>query len=944
MLKDEIETIKPKLIVCLGKTAFDVLFKLKLKMKDIQGGFFDCPEFGCALFPMDSLLTPLMKPEFLERQIVDLKEVKKFLDEIKGISRIKVATEYTTIDTSEKLQNLMTYLGDEVKSDRLHMASIDSEWHGQTAWSGQLRAFQMSWKPGKAAYVRLTAPVNGKSIYVMDQPLPVIREIIKPVMNNPALKWIGHNAHADMAWMDQHLELDVFDRFGFDTMFAQQLLNEYADLKLERCSVQYTDLGRYDIDLLLWKKKTKFDEEDNEGYGLVPDEILIPYACRDVDCTIRIYPILMKQLIQQKLSTYYFNYTLPFVTNGFYELMSTGIPIEKEYLDEMREMFTHHGAVLLTEFRKTVKQEANVLLHSALRERSVTLYGSPDQGTKAFFEMSKLARRGSEVEKELRQQLQSFASDSTEFAQLLPLYMHWRECDQFNISSTDHLRRWLYDVKKFRPIKTTKKDGIQMAWDKVMNLTPDKRRQYTPAADKQTIKVFAARDPLVAQIEELKAVQNITKIFLKGPDEEGREQGLHKWIQPDGRIHTNWALAETSRTRTWKPNILNWPKAITKPIEKAFERINILVADTKRKELQLRNASDEEVAKAVNELITRPISLRSAAKAPEGCVLIDMDLKTAEVVALAYLSGDENMIKVLTEPDSQFARIDKDNPKKAVRICYNDNVGLPESEQDQSVLVPMDDPRILRDACGEILHPLRDIHWEMAEEVANKPREKLEERLYRDGAGKVGNFSIPYGAASTLLERMIEANTGIKPPEGTGQKMLDTHATRYPQATEFQKEMEECIQDPGFYRSISGRVRHFFYTNLGDVDGLSDYTMEGILSPLKRQARNFPMQELVAATATRALIRFIKERRERGFNSRIMMSLYDAVTSISTFEQAKETVEVLRNCLTVWCPWTVHGRTFNFDVDTSIGFRWGVKTSKEEKELVKNIYDRTTIG
>jgi DNA polymerase I-like protein with 3'-5' exonuclease and polymerase domains len=211
----------------------------------------------------------------------------------------------------------------------------------------------------------------------------------------------------------------------------------------------------------------------------------------------------------------------------------------------------------------------------------------------------------------------------------------------------------------------------------------------------------------------------------------------------------------------------------------------------------------------------------------------------------------------------------------------------------------------------------------------------LEERLYRDGLGKVGNFSIPYQASDTLLERMIEANTGIKPPEGTGQKMIEAHARRYPEATAFLKRMMATIEDPGYYRAISGRVRHFFYTNLGDLDGVSDYTREGILSPLKRQACNFPMQNLVADTAVRAMIRFIKERNDRHLNSRMMMSLYDAMTVIAPFDQVKETVEILRNSMTIWCPWTVHGRTFNFDVDTSVGFRWGVKATKEEKELLK---------
>ncbi len=131
------------------------------------------------------------------------------------------------------------------------------------------------------------------------------------------------------------------------------------------------------------------------------------------------------------------------------------------------------------------------------------------------------------------------------FGELIPLFDHWMDADHFNVNSTDHLKRWLFDVKKFPPLKTTKKDGIAMAWERVLTLPADRRAEFSPAADKQTIKVLAASDKLVAQLEEMKMVMNIVKAFLKGADEQGREQGMHKWIQSDGRIHANFAVTET---------------------------------------------------------------------------------------------------------------------------------------------------------------------------------------------------------------------------------------------------------------------------------------------------------------------------------------------------------------------------------------------------------------
>ncbi len=916
ILLDEIATIKPRIIVCLGKVVFDYLWSKsmgkarKFALKDVQGGFFECPAFNCVLYPMDTIMTPLMKPEYLDRFMVDLRQVRLALDEIEGISTVvKVDQHYVTIENTPTLINVLS----RIKTLNATRLAVDCEWHGQTWVGGQLRSFQFCWQEGFAAYLKL---MNQKQKYCFDVPIEVVRNLIRPVFGNPEVKFVGHNASADMPWMKYHLGIDVYQRIAFDTMYAQHTINEYADLKLERCAVRYTDLGRYDIDLCLWKKDNQFDDDNEPGYGRVPDRIIIPYGLKDVDATMRIWPHLVKKLVQAELMQYYTEFLLPFVTDGFFEMMDIGLPINIDYLEELREVFTRNQGLLLTQFRIEVQKEALTKLHKALKmldektatDRFVDIFNTIKANTNAE---GIIDTRCDEIV-QMREEFKSFAGvEYNKWA--LPFIDHLLCSSQFNINSTDHLKRWLFQIKGLRPLKTTKREGMQLSWEKVEAMTDVvKRATYEPAADKQTIKIYADKDPLVAQVQELKSVGNIVKAFLKGPDEEGREQGIPKWIQSDGRIHANFALTETARPRAWKPNILNWPKSVTKPIEAAFARIQ----------------------KAYPAHAEKPATLRSVVEAPPGWCIIDMDLKTAEIVALAYQANDENMIRVLTEPDLQFARIDKDNPKKVARIAYNENSCFPESEFDQSLIVAASDPRILRKADNSIAHPKRDLHWEMAEAVAGKPREKLDERLYRDGCGKVGNFSIPYGASPTLIERLIEVNTGIKPKEGMGELTIKTWETRYPEAAKFQKYMAGLIENPGFWRSLSGRVRHFFMAELSDITDIKDYDRQNILSPLERQARNFPCQELVAATTGKALLMFIEQRRKLGLRSRVGILLYDAITAFAPLEEAKQTSELLKNCLTDWVPWTVNGRTFNFEVDISYAFRWGSKLTKEEKERI----------
>ncbi len=942
---DEVERMKPELriIVCLGKPVLDFMIglnpdpkerRVKYRLRDVQGSFIVAPWIGpnVRIFPMDATSVPVMRPELYERFMLDLAAVKAELHVIRGHTVIQVPQQYVTLSKATELAGMVARL----KAKGVTELAVDCEWHGQTAWGGRLRSFQFCWAPGQAAYLRL---MDDKFNYAFDHPIEAVRGLLSPVFNDKSVKFVGHNASADIPWMHHHLGIDVYQRFAFDTMYAQHTVNEYADLKLERLSVRYTDLGRYDFDLQRWKKTHGFDDKTEEGYGRVPDAILIPYACKDVDTTLRCRAPLQRELERQKLADYYNSFVLPFVTDGFYELANTGLPIITEFLTDMRRVFRRNRRILFDQFRRTLTIEAEKQLMLLFARRNRT------EGVSVFLEIQKLLREGLDDRGcfdrkhpavEQARKLAKRLFDARSWAEFLELFEHRLDAPLFNLNSVIQRKRWLFQVRKLKPIKSTKRAGIQIPWSKVTELPKSQQGDYEPATDKDSVRVYANADPLVAQFQELRGVDTILKSYLGGTEEEladavpnpdnpgtapegGEEakgqQGLHAWIQQDSRIHANFALTETARPRAWKPNILNWPKSVTKPIEAAFSRVQA----------------------AHPEHQDKPTSLRACVQAPPGWVIIDMDLKTAEIVALARYANDENMIRVLTEPDVQFARIDKENPKKVVRLCYNDNEGIPESEWDPALLVSPDDPRILRNPDGSILHPKRDLHWEMGTAVMGKPREKCDERMVRDGCGKCGNFSIPYGASPSLLERLIEANTGVKAPSGTGRAMIDTWNKRYPDCKRFLEEMEKVVELPGRWRSLSGRIRHF---NLGDAELRVDSLNDGV-PHLLRQARNFPEQELVAATTGRALLRFIEERRRLGLHARIGVLLYDAMTAFAPLEEARQTAELLRNCLTLWNFWDAPGGRFHFEVDTNFYFRWGVKMTDEERALLDRHLGKT---
>ena len=719
---------------------------------------------------------------------------------------------------------------------------------------------------------------------------------------------------------------------------------------------------------------------------------------------------------------------------------------------------------------------------------------------------------------------------------------------------------------------------------------------------------------------------------------------------------------------SWRPNTLNWGKSTTKPIEAGFKRINVKLAEEKRIELTKAGWAPPLIEQACKDLIRLPVSVRSCAMAPAGQCLTDADLKTAEVVGLGFLSGDQNLIAAVRDEDKQFGIACKDEAilekcssmadrdeirsfldevagksAKPARVLYDPAISrIPGTANLSELLTDPDSKYLIRDAQGQIVSPKRDIHWEMGESFMLQPREKLNKDAHR-GAGKVGIFclaagelvetdrgpvkiqdvkltdllwdgeewvrhegvlcngeqrayyydglwatnnhlvwtaqgekvrfgsareqgirlkrverpslpadigglhplsgnhqgqvegklrdndrvpnlqgekgkvhkqigarevslllpselprephttdeiprngaalyegfsqglpslqgerhtggvsvlpgvcglgsgevakhglqgngvrsdrqqrallqgesaagnalreyvqlqddtagkytngegvlgeapggliyrergaevssedvrggtvrtpqqesarsgaskvckvydilnvgprhrfvcsgvlvsnSIPYDASPKLIEMQVHGITGKKPEDGLGQKVIDAYHNSFPVATQYLQDRADAVDREGFFRSVSGRIRHFCIKRLEDVEGLSDWQRKSILSPLTREARNYPLQEIVAATMARANIMLLEKLIQQGMDSRIMILLYDAITMLGPLEERHEVRKLLKWAMSTNNVWDIEGRKLQFEIDCDFTIRWATDPTDEEKKL-----------
>jgi uracil-DNA glycosylase family 4 len=931
LFERELKQRKPKVVVCLGKFVFDYFYHLRFVEKDILGGWFkpnahtliyeedgEYKQMECYrdfdLFVTRPIHMPAVKPEVLEAMFYDLVEVASHLDYMEKGHSDDLPTNYQRLRTEQQIVEW----AEQMDTQDQRIFAVDCEWAGDDYLTGTLRSVQFCWAPGEAVYIEFFDE-NGTVFMEPDERERALSKL-QSVMNKDYVRFIGHNFSADYLWMKHHLDIDPFRRCLFDTMYAMHTADETYDLKLERLSIRFTTLGRYDIELIQWKKENKAKMTDG-GYGAIPSDILFPYACADVDVPMRAYPKLVRLLMADNTLNFFLQNKLRFVTDGFAHMTESGVPLNAEDAKNVRMQFTMASQMMLEVFKQRVRETADNFLLSELEKvvgaAKQLMFNQIADGTYQLNDLKNLF-------------------DPEHFAKIYKKLRHWQDARDFNPNSSDQKIRWLYDFKELRPIKSTKTDdGPSVAWEKIEALPPAKQREYKPSTDKDVLQIYAENDDDIQLLVEQLAIYQVIKSFLKSED-----KGLESFIREDGRVHTSFLCTETNRPRSISPNILNIPAYLSTRLESGFKRATKLLQDrygeddiqkAYRDYLEELSEQEPELAQEMPTTFAKPVPLRWCFRAPPGWCYVDADYATAEVFSIAYLSGDMGLVDRLTSDDPQFVKTEKG----PVRVAYIEGVSNYEySEWDESLVTPIDKVEgLILDASGQPAHPKRDVHWEMAEHpfFMNRPREKMVKSKER-AAGKIGNFQIPYQSSAGLLNRLVELATGVKPPEDTGENLIEAYKSSNPVAWEFLERVMEKVSNPGYYVCPSGARRHF--KTLTGISGVSEWKQNSSRNAQRRQASNYPMQGLVAQTLARAVIGLMDAFRERNLKARIVCPLYDALYCVCPVAEVEEVRRLMTIHMSENNTWNLPGGNLKFNLDFDVTKRWSIApTEEEQKEL-----------
>ncbi len=316
-LDDEIEQIKPKLIIPLGAEVFKRIMKTNMKVGDYIGEIIDSP-YGKVLPnyspAMIVVQDPTKRPEFQE--IFELAA--------KAVANNLQYQEFTwkVVDSPEENRAILqSYIDREMFS-----IGYDAEWFGSKFTDDEVMyEFQYSCEPNVAVILNISKDGVTENRELLDT--------MKMILEHPKADRLGWNIRADdirLSWRGFKL---ADETLGFDGMKAVAFFDSRLGKGLETGIKKFTDYDPYYVQFNRKLKEHKLAKPELAKLKFFEPDVYYRYCAGDA-VSHREACLRMRENFPQKLWDYYSRVYLP-LTNYFLDMELTGIPIDMKVLEEI---------------------------------------------------------------------------------------------------------------------------------------------------------------------------------------------------------------------------------------------------------------------------------------------------------------------------------------------------------------------------------------------------------------------------------------------------------------------------------------------------------------------------------------------------------------------------------------------------------------------------------
>ena len=228
--------------------------------------------------------------------------------------------DYCFVETEDQFQNYREQFEDAKK------IVVDIETTSVSPHTGTILGIALSTRPHQGIYV---------SVDIVNKHKQWFHNLFMDKL------CIFHNSKFDTNYMETEMGFE-FPNYE-DTMLLHYCLEEAVGTHgLKPLALRFTDLGDYERELdeykKSWERKNKVKLADF-NYGMLPSDILAPYACKDADATFQLYG-KFKPLVEKSedFNRLYENILLP-ATHAMKTLEKNGGPINIEQVNWLAEQY-----------------------------------------------------------------------------------------------------------------------------------------------------------------------------------------------------------------------------------------------------------------------------------------------------------------------------------------------------------------------------------------------------------------------------------------------------------------------------------------------------------------------------------------------------------------------------------------------------------------------------
>jgi len=606
LLHQELRLLKPDYVLCLGAEATKAVCGAGHTVNNMVGRYVEVEvpihEHGedpvihkmkvmSSVHPAAVLRTTELYPAFEAT-------MKNFSRLIKGQPFTKSSEEDITIQCIYKERELKDLVDHIISLPGLKKIAVDGEWHGQHPGDpgSYLRTIQISHHEHYAAVIVLR--YKGGAPAFAPSASAAIAELNR-LLDRDDVQIGGSFFSADLPWLEYN-GLHIAHRFavpptveqirggnyagGFDVALAQHAYAETGDFKLEVMASRYCGAPRWDVKLQEWKKSylsiCKMKDEELDGYGECPDEVLLPYGGYDAAYTRQLMDVHCKLLDADPWGN---DCWLPFHISmmafpAFNEMGTVGVKIDRQRVNDLTDLFQEVRAAKLEQLQKDINW--------------------PGFNPRSYYHATEF----------LFGEKYSPKRDKT-------------TGERISVRPKGAMSLYL------NPVKSTGK-GKPWGWV----CARGEQDKYSPSTDKEVCGILGLQHPLALQFRDVKLIDQVLKSVFRPPKMEGTELaldkegqriyggGIAKYVGIDSRVRSSFQqVKETGRASSARPPLQN----ISKRREDAYRRI---LGDKYKWPIRSFIVSNTDPAYG------------------EPSVLVESDYKGAELMGMAVQARDDTML------------------------------------------------------------------------------------------------------------------------------------------------------------------------------------------------------------------------------------------------------------------------------------------------------------